>query len=950
MRAKIGRSISKSSKSKLATVIQPFGYIALFILTSVSCSSNPREHQFVDGVATRYYYTLTNGLPVLLYHDKRLPVTTAVAAVASGNYNDPPEYPGLHHLLEHLVLFEDQSGGHGLHLYANSIGGYASAFVSAHHTRFEFVVPNQSSSAALKLLANSMKAVEFSPAAVHTEVKAVHNEFVMDSSKEGKKQYSVFASVNNLTGQDSFGFQGNEDTLLHSGLPPLAKALKDLHAQLYTAQNIALVVFSGEELETIKTAIASSFQEIPEGVDKIRPYGTRFSDASSAKKISTPLASRKNQISIEFPIPSKLFRRGDITRSDIDFVVDALRTGESGGFIERLSSHQLVNHLHIDYSPYPIDSDGRLILYFTIAEDAPQSEEEIVANLFGYIEYLKNVYLDQYFSTEYAGKSVASFKSEPSVLFQASLSARALNHLSIVQVESLFSGTKYSRAGVANILSLMSPSSMRMWDFRSEPDPEHTQVTRWFGQKYSATNLSLTSDKNFDQNVEKASTEFSLQPKKDVASRVFDHYISSPVNILTSIPSDTWLIHNTIQEGNSGVLLAVINSAFGGRDSREYAAMRLLYEYLMDGIPDSVRFRNEVIRINLNEEGNLAFYLQGESTSIQEALISLFKYFDNIEFSEEKADRVILRIVDDVEAAAPPSSFDVFFKNVFDIGFDREILLQEYEKMSVSDLEWAREHIAETAYLRLFAVGSFGREEIGDLSDDLSLKIRRAPLSKNECFVDLESLACEQKNLPSPYVYFPEKRKTGESIVEIETASDESSVLYADVLYENTTDLKANLDVLNAFYYHKLVERFRRELGISYEASSQVIEFRGIAALTTYIASGTSEAQSLLYEISAFREQFSEYLSELSQKEVDNVSSQLIASQSITRVTDEQLFEKYNYDFSTSELDQHSERTLERLKALKEVTPESIQKTFQKLVKARVNGRRVIIKSTGNTS
>src|SRR5690606_2779371 len=124
--------------------------------------------------------TLANGLPVLVYHDKRLPVTAAVAVVADGTYSDPPEYPGLHHLLEHLVLFEEGAGEQNILAYAKSMGGHANAFTADYHTRFEFIVPNHSASAALKILARSLRVSEYSPAAIHSEVKAVHNEFFHD--------------------------------------------------------------------------------------------------------------------------------------------------------------------------------------------------------------------------------------------------------------------------------------------------------------------------------------------------------------------------------------------------------------------------------------------------------------------------------------------------------------------------------------------------------------------------------------------------------------------------------------------------------------------------------------------------------------------------------------------------------------------------------------------------
>jgi len=106
----------------------------------------------------------------------------------------------------------------------------------------------------------------------------------------------------------------------------------------------------------------------------------------------------------------------------------------------------------------------------------------------------------------------------------------------------------------------------------------------------------------------------------------------------------------------------------------------------------------------------------------------------------------------------------------------------------------------------------------------------------------------------------------------------------------------------------------------------------------------------LLSEIDAFRANFLEYINSLAQKDIDNVASQLIANQSITAISDEQILQKYHYSFSVGALDRYDERAQERTTALKNVSPVSLKKTFRLLENSGENGQKVIIKSIGSVN
>src|SRR5690606_33211352 len=151
-------------------------------------------------------------------------------------------------------------------------------------------------------------------------------------------------------------------------------------------------------------------------------------------------------------------------------------------------------------------------------------------------------------------------------------------------------------------------------------------------------------------------------------------------------------------------------------------------------------------------EANFIFNLRGLSADVSADVVTLFEYISGIELSHEKTQSVKSSFLAELNAASSPAPNDIFLNDVLNVGYDREALIAELEKLTVSDLEWARDSVAETAYLRLFAVGNFERDEIQMLSDKLSAGITQDPLSVIEQHSTLNSTGVEQQNIRSHYI------------------------------------------------------------------------------------------------------------------------------------------------------------------------------------------------------
>ena len=50
------------------------------------------------------FFELPNKMRVLLIHDKEASIGQAALCVAAGSWNEPKDYPGLAHFLEHMLF------------------------------------------------------------------------------------------------------------------------------------------------------------------------------------------------------------------------------------------------------------------------------------------------------------------------------------------------------------------------------------------------------------------------------------------------------------------------------------------------------------------------------------------------------------------------------------------------------------------------------------------------------------------------------------------------------------------------------------------------------------------------------------------------------------------------------------------------------------------------------
>ncbi|CAD8142121.1 unnamed protein product [Paramecium octaurelia] len=204
------------------------------------------------------YFTLSNGLKVLVIQDPEAKIAQAALCVNVGSWSEPDEYPGLAHFLEHMLFQGSKSypqEGYFQKLVAEG-GGSTNAYTRGEETNYYMKINNERVVEALQVFAHFFIDPLLDSSMVEREVNAVNSEYEIAVSGDLWKISHLFQILSNKPiGRFTIG-----------SLKTLKDPMKELvkfHSQFYSANIMSLVVKSNYPDMAKWIREQSDFSQIP---------------------------------------------------------------------------------------------------------------------------------------------------------------------------------------------------------------------------------------------------------------------------------------------------------------------------------------------------------------------------------------------------------------------------------------------------------------------------------------------------------------------------------------------------------------------------------------------------------------------------------------------------------------------------------------------------------------
>jgi len=205
---------------------------------------------------------LANNLQVYLISDPGAEQSAAALSVEAGSWQDPKEYPGMAHFLEHMLFMGTEAYPKEFEYmqFITDHGGMVNASTWPDRTIYMFSVNNEAFSGALDRFSHFFIDPLFSPSCINRELHAVDQEHAKNIENDNWREYMVFKETGNPAHPNAAFSTGNAKTL--SGIPQAA--LKKWYQEHYSAGIMHLVMISPLSLEKMTELSISYFSKIPD--------------------------------------------------------------------------------------------------------------------------------------------------------------------------------------------------------------------------------------------------------------------------------------------------------------------------------------------------------------------------------------------------------------------------------------------------------------------------------------------------------------------------------------------------------------------------------------------------------------------------------------------------------------------------------------------------------------
>lgn len=289
-----------------------FGLLALVIMLVPACykaEPTPRPVKSENDQRQYRYLTLDNQMQVLLISDPGADKAAVSLDVNVGSRQDPQDYQGLAHFLEHMLFLgtDKYPEADDYQNYISSHSGNHNAYTAFEHTNYFFDIDSNYLEPALDRFSRFFIAPLFTAEYVDREKNAVHSEYTAKIKDERRKALDILKQVINPEHPFAKLSVGNLETLKDREPGSLRKQLLDFHRRYYSANQMVLVVLANESLDELQTIVLPKFTEVVNHKVEINPISTPlFKPDQLPLKLSIRPEKQQRQLTITFPTPEEM--------------------------------------------------------------------------------------------------------------------------------------------------------------------------------------------------------------------------------------------------------------------------------------------------------------------------------------------------------------------------------------------------------------------------------------------------------------------------------------------------------------------------------------------------------------------------------------------------------------------------------------------------------------------
>lgn len=339
---------------------------------------------------------LKNGLLVYLISDSQIEESAAALALSVGSWNDPKNYPGMAHFLEHM-LFKGTKKYPEEAEFMRFIwhhGGEVNAMTFPHMTVYGFSINNERFLDALDRFAPFFICPLFNPSGIGRELYAVDQEHEKNVENDEWRKMQIEKELANPKHPFCKFSTGNSKTL--KNIPQ--EEMKKWYETYYGADCMRLVIYSSKSIEELIKIAVEKFKEVPVSKAKVELISEKIFPENSVEGHMLYIKPVKNvkRLCLEWEMDKKFVN--DESKS-LELISYVIKRGQKNSLEEYLKEKGLIENL--DVGSYKIFPHA---LFFGIdmklTDKGVENIQSVIKSVFEELAFLKEKNIPKYLFNE----------------------------------------------------------------------------------------------------------------------------------------------------------------------------------------------------------------------------------------------------------------------------------------------------------------------------------------------------------------------------------------------------------------------------------------------------------------------------------------------------------------------------------------------------------------------
>jgi protease-3 len=834
----------------------------------ISTQPEPQSKIVKSPIDNREYASivLDNQLEIMLVSDPSIEKSAAALSVAVGSLQEPKEFGGLAHYLEHMLFLGTSSyptvGDYSEFVSRN--GGSQNAYTQLDHTNYMVAVNNDAYDEALSRFSGFFYEATLDQRYADKERNAVHSEWTMKSPNDWVILEQLNGSTLNPEHPISQFNWGNLDSLVDKKDNKLQAALVDMYNTYYSANLMKGAMISHLPIADMTKLAKQYFGEIP-NKNTPRPKMTEaVAKPEYLKKVVHYIPQTEmKQLRINFVIENNAQQFAVKPNGYVNYL---LANEMPGTLASTLRDAGLSDAVYSTFDADEYGNAGSFTLYIDLTETGVKNRDNVMGAVLQYLRLLREKGVNPRYFNEIKQSLSNSFrfKEKTNDYNYAMKIAADLQHIPAEYVlSSAYEYQRFNPQAIQAVLDQLTLDNARIFYIDKQQPGE--QSMEYFAGKYSVQDISS----GLEQKWQQLSLQFALALPRanslmpESFELVAATHTDKPAQLVSQPGQTVHLGHSALFKQPKGRVTLDLNTGLTKSSAKNHVLANLLDRGLGQQLTELQSEAGAAgMGLNASLSNGLSLTASGFTDKQGLLLASALKQILEFDISENELANLKASFKSDIQSSKRQILMNQLFPKFSQMvnldEFSDEALLAEVDQISASDMTVFRDQLLKQANLRVFAFGNYSGQQVSELSDLVLSK-----LPENRQITEVYQTPVLQVEAGKIFSWQENVEMT------------DIGLINAYLAPRNDADLAA-ARLLSQIISPALFKQIRTEEQLAYAVGFFGQTFREQMLLAYYIQSPAKGLAEVDERIALFRKGFSEQLAAVTLEEFTTIKNSVL--------------------------------------------------------------------------